>query len=555
MTALPRTTISRLKNIPQSASVWEGDRRPLGNIASQLEPDIGASGECIIWVDGMEGAVRAMDVVTSTMGIEAIVRTLLRAIESPQHPAVPMRPQKIIVCDREIQFFLRGALQGLEINIEYAASLPLIDRLFQGFDRLGSRCPPPLPPRYQAPLENAALGVWQQSPWEVLADSDVLEVRLKDCAIDTIYLCIMGMLSHEFGVLFYRSLESLKQFRMAALCGNSSETELEKAFLAQDCWFLNYEELGESDIEVELAELAPMFGSLHPYEGIRAFLDEEEAKIVYVALEALLRFCDRHCQHPLLQPIERISETYNIELPQKNIGSKKKISTTVSTLPQLTAELLELSSGDRLQENLLDTQVGETHCWNDRAVSDNFVKFPLQDNLIPDDSLVTINSIPWQLVERLKQEKRTYCQSLDLVPQGKEGLPTISIQTTRPKAKATIERIKSAGGLKGICFNPGKDPYSGDMFDLGMLQTKDGELYLFAEYDRGVSQELQAVRNWHRGCQKTKGYCGLIVSMGAKGKNRGNPQLNDMLALFETKAMSGEELGMGILELLPHFEF
>jgi hypothetical protein len=44
--------------------------------------------------------------------------------------ASPARPQRIVVRDREIQFYLRGALQGLDIAIDYAPELPLIDRMF-----------------------------------------------------------------------------------------------------------------------------------------------------------------------------------------------------------------------------------------------------------------------------------------------------------------------------------------------------------------------------------------------------------------------------------------
>ncbi|WP_036487678.1 hypothetical protein [Myxosarcina sp. GI1] len=536
MTLLPKTTRSRLKNIPQNTSVWEGDRRSLGNIASHLEPDLEAGGECIIWVDVVEGSVRAMDIVDSEMGIEAIVRALLRAIESPQHPARPARPQKIVVRDREIQFFLRGVLQELEIKVEYAANLPLIDSLFQGFEQIGNRRPPALPPSYESHLENAALRVWQASPWELLADSDVLVVKLEDCAIDTVYLCIMGMMSSEYGVLFYRSLESLKQFRQAILAESRSEAQLEKLFLTQDCWFLNYEV--EDDPDLDFDEVVPIFGSLHPYEGIRPFLDEEESKIVYGALETLLLFCRSHHQHLIQEPIAAISEAYQIELPPEDTGEQTIISSTISTVPELTTELLAIGSSDRLVN----------------AAEPTKIDIPIQEDLIPDDSLVTLNFIPWQIVEQLKQEKRTYYQSLNVVPQGKK-LPIILIQTTRPKAKATIERIKSAGGLKSVCFNPGEDPFSGDIFDLGMLQTKDGELYVFAEYDRGIPQELQAVQRWQRSCQKTHGYCGLVVSMGAKGNNRGNPQPKDMLAVFETKAVDGAELGLGILKLMPNFEF
>ena len=43
--------------------------------------------------------------------------------------------------------------------------------------------------------------------------------------------------------------------------------------------------------------------------------------------------------------------------------------------------------------------------------------------------------------------------------------------------------------------------------------------------------------------------------MGVTGANRGNPQPKDMLAVFEAKAIAGEELGMGVLELMPDFDF
>jgi hypothetical protein len=43
--------------------------------------------------------------------------------------------------------------------------------------------------------------------------------------------------------------------------------------------------------------------------------------------------------------------------------------------------------------------------------------------------------------------------------------------------------------------------------------------------------------------------------MGVTGSSRGNPQPRDMLAIFEVKAVRGEELGMGILQLLPSMEF
>ena len=521
MTTLPPTTKSRLQKIPLSTAVWEGDRRPLGKMASHLEGVRDTDEECIIWIDGSEGAVRAMDVVAEDIGIEAVVRTLLRAIESPHHPAQPNRPQKIVVRDREIQFFLRGVLQDLDINIEYSPQLPLVDSLFEGFtsDR---DLPNPVPNLYERVIENITDQIWHNAPWEILTDSDILQIELQDCEIDRVYVCVMGMMSAEYGVLLYRSLDSLKQFRSVALGENHSPAELEKAFMAQDCWFLNYEDESNS-------EFAAFFGSIHPFEGMRHSLDEAETKIVYAALESLWRFCHRH-RSVLTEPIEAISKSYKITLPEES--HEETISTTISTMPELAAELLDLGMGDRLD-------------------FDREVDFPISEDLIPDGSLITLATMPTELREQLQQQPKTYCQSGEISVRA--ALPSIFIQTTRSKANELISRIRKAGGLKAVCFNPGHDPFNGEVYDLGILQTQDNELHIFAEYPQDVEHQV-ALEEWHQGLQQTKGYCSVAIAMGATGASRGNPQPKDMLALFVVRAINGAELGMGVLQLMPNFE-
>jgi hypothetical protein len=537
MNALPNTTRSRLKKIPQTAAVWEGDRRSLGSVASLIDSDFGTDGECIMWVDGSEGAVRAMEMVSADMGPEAVVRTLLRAIEAPHHPAQPARPQKIIVSDRQMQFFLRGALQDLEIKIEYASDLPLIDELFRGFETMGNNRPPSLPSKYEDLLEKTAYQLWRNAPWNVLADSDILILDIKDCEISTIYVCVMGMMSAEYGILLYRSLDSLKQFRFAALSEETPEV-LEKAFLAQDCWFLNYEVPDEeADWEEETTEIIPLFGSLHPFEGMRASLDEEEAKIVYLALEAILKFCNAHRQKLAQEIIDTIQKTYRLSLP-KSFNLNQTFTVTVATSPELTTELLAM------EDEINPSEVEDTEEFS----------LPIQEDLIPDGSLVTLGKISWNLIENLKQQQKTYYQSLGISPEG-EGLPAILIQTSRAKAQTLIETIRQAGGLQAICFNPGSDPFSGDTYDLGMLQTGNSNLYIFAEYPHHLTQHTKALKQWHKSCKQTTGYCSLVITMGITGASRGNPQPKDMLAVFEAKAIAGEELGMGILELMPNFDF
>ncbi len=535
MNALPPTTKSRLKKIPQSTAVWEGDRRCLGTIAALVESDLGVSEECIMWVDGSEGAVRVMDMVSTNVGHEAVVRALLKAIESPHHPAQPARPSKIIIRDRELQFFLRGALQDLGIKIEYAAELPLIDELFRGFEAMNLQQSPLLPEKYAGLLESVALDIWQDGAWEILADSDILTVEIEDFTFDRIYICVMGMMSAEYGVLLYRSLESLKQFRIAAISESSSEV-LEQAFLAQDCWFLNYEIEAESaEWEVtELDAIEPLFGSLHPLEGMRATLDEAEAEIVYFTLEAIHRFSQAHRSELAREKIPTIQTKFQISLPEP-FDDKKTVTIKVATAPELTDELLAMDR-DNLPQDLAEES-----------------SLTIHEDFIPDGSLVTMGQVSWSLLDSLKQQSKTYYQAQTIDPNGR-GLPSILVQTSRPKAMAMIEKIRAAGGLKGICFNPGRDPFTDEGYDLGLLQTEDQALYLFAEYFRTNTRQSSALTKWQQTCADISGYCGLIITMGVTGASKGNPKPKDMLAVFETRAIAGEEIGLGVLQLMPDLD-
>lgn len=133
MTRLNPVTINRLKQLPRVAAVWEGDRRPMLGLADGDLSPWGRQQEksdCIVWLDSSQGTVRSISLVPATSGYEPIVRTLLQAIEAPQGSLPPVRPQKLVVCDREIQFYLRGALQDLGITVDYVPRLPLVDDLF-----------------------------------------------------------------------------------------------------------------------------------------------------------------------------------------------------------------------------------------------------------------------------------------------------------------------------------------------------------------------------------------------------------------------------------------
>ncbi|MDZ7964990.1 MAG: hypothetical protein RM368_08430 [Nostoc sp. DedSLP03] len=542
MTSFNRSTSRRLKKLTQIPSVWEGDRRPLSS-PNQVS-DSEAKGECILWVDYSQGVVRGMDVVASDTGPEAIVRTLMQAMEHPQSPARPARPQRIVVKDREIQFYLRGVLQDLDIAIDYAPELPLIDELFRGFADILDSQTPDLPPQYAQILREKAFAIWQAAPWEFLQEQQILSIEINRWDVGTLYASVMGMLGMEYGILFYRSEDSLKQFRAAVLTDEESTEHLEEAFLKQDCLFLTFESVDETDedddeeddlADLPLSEIDPTFGNIHPLEGLRSVLYDEEALVILVAIESLSRFIRDHRRQLHEEIFPTLSRRYRISLPQSE-ESTKSVAVTVSTMPQLAAELEEMAGFgiDDEEINNLDFQ-------------------SLRDDLIPEDSFLSLGVVSWEMLEFLRKGV-SYHQAGEIKQVG-DGLPVILIQTSRPKAKTVIERIEAAGGLKAICFNPGADPFDGDRYDLGLLQTQNGELFLFGEFLDEDPIHVEARKKWNQRCKNTKGYCGLIIAKGLTGASRGNPQLRDMMALFEGRSLSPKDLGIGTLQLMPQLKF
>ncbi|BAZ30695.1 hypothetical protein NIES4074_31570 [Cylindrospermum sp. NIES-4074] len=543
MTSFNRSTSRRLKKLTQIPSVWEGDRRPLSSSPTQPR-ESESKGECILWVDGSQGIVRGMDVVAPDLGPEAIVRTLMRAMEHPHSPAKPARPQKIVVRDREIQFYLRGVLQDLDIAIDYAPELPLIDELFRGFADIIDSQIPDLPPQYAKGLQEKSLAIWQAAPWEFLEEQQILSIEINKWDVGTLYASVMGMLGMEYGILLYRSEDSLKRFRAAVLMDEESAQGLEEAFLKQDCLFLTFERADEDEedqdededlADLPLSEIQPTFGNIHPLEGLRSVLYEEEALAVFVALESLSRFIRDHRRQLQEEEFPALSRRYRISVPESD-ESTKSVSVTVATMPELAAELEEMAGFGIPEENDFDSTSFRS----------------LRDDLIPEDSFLSLGMVSWEMLEYLRKGV-TYHQAGDIRPVG-DGLPVILIQTSRPKAKTVIENLEAAGGLKAICFNPGADPFDGDRYDLGLLQAQNGELFLFGEFLDDDPVHVEARKKWNQRCKNTKGYCGLIIAKGLTGASRGNPQLRDMMALFEARSLSPKDLGIGTLQLMPELQ-
>jgi hypothetical protein len=502
--------------------VWEVDRRPLQQGAYSVELGADAEGDCILWVDGSQGLVRAMDVVQPEVGYEAVVRTLLRAIEYPHEPGQPARPQKVVVRNRELQFYLRSVLKDLGIGLEYVPELPLIEEIFRSFEQVVQNRPPELPNEYVATLKQQAEQLWQLAPWEVLADHQVLAITVNQWDLETVYASVMGMLGMEYGILLYRSLDSLQQFRQRVLADESMQG-MEEAFLEQDCLFLTYEPEATNPaknapfLKLLKPQMKSVFGNLHPLEGLRSFLYEEEAIAFSAILAGLCRFTQAHREKLLAQQFPKITSRYKV-----TTLTGESVSLKFATQPDLAKQLYEMAGEDEVAMPLI------------------------QDDLIPENAYLSLGMITWDVLEIARSVVKHHQPGQS--KQAGDGLPVIVVQTTQPKAKQMMQAIVQMGGLQGVCFNPGSDMLLGEAYDLGLLQAKNGELHLFGEFLNDDPMHRSARRKWDQRCRKTQGYCGVVIAKGMKGASRGNPKVTDMLALYEVVALQPEALGIGVLE-------
>ena len=136
----------------------------------------------------------------------------MRAIEHPHSPAKPGRPQRIVVRDREIQFYLRGVLQDLDIAIDYVPELPIIDELFRSFAEVIDSQIPDLPPTVRPNFcMIKPLQVWQAAPWKFLEEQQILSIEINQWDVENT-LC----LSHgNVGNGIWNFVLSLRRFSQA----------------------------------------------------------------------------------------------------------------------------------------------------------------------------------------------------------------------------------------------------------------------------------------------------------------------------------------------------
>jgi hypothetical protein len=506
MSTLNSLTLHRLKRLPQSSAVWEGDRRSLAKSHEHLEGtnlvQMNArlmsepQAEYILWVDGSNGIVRAMDIIDANVGKEATVRALLQAIERPQSPAKPGLPQKILVCDRELQFYLRGVLQGLDITIEHAEQLPLVNEFFENIFAQAHSHPPEIPPAQAPHLYKQAYILWQNAPWEYLWDHQVIAIEINKWGLGTVYAVTMGRLGLEKGVIFYRSEESLLEFRHHISEEETAEEAVEETFLHQDCLFCLFEgnnALSPAELHAlqsygwangskgakgnqSLDNTHPIFGAIHPLEAGRPFLYEEEAIALTVILEAFNGFINQHRTKLKSGKFKQLNSKITLPvpepMPETMALSEDKLELQVKTQPNLSEEIHNIVT----EVTFPETDIPLIH-----------------KDLWPHNAIFRFLELDWDKVDSI----RTTAPHRYLAESGfsrkANSLPVLLIQTSRPKALNLIKEIENNGGIEALCFNPAVSIF-GDKYDLGLMVLGTGDLHLFDEFDNQKNAQNQAYK-------------------------------------------------------------
>jgi hypothetical protein len=552
MTKILSSTLRRLKKLKRTNAIWEGDRRvlPKGQVEREPNSNLIHMGNyladaamvhphCILWVDGSLGIVRAMEVVKPDLGPEAIVRNLLLAMERPQGSVVPCLPQKILVCDRSLQFYLRGVLQDLDILVEHVEDLPLIDEIFHNILDQGSNTPPPVPQAQAIPLYAQTERLWELAPWDYMWDYQVLAVRLNYWDIDSLYAVVMGKLGLEKGIVLYRDPESLVEFRQQVSQDDEDEDDddLEEVFLRQDCFFSLFEsteDLSEAEIRYFRAggcglvdrDVYPIFGSVNPMEGGRSYLDEEEASILTAALEALNGFFSQHHKALKSKRIKDLSHSLRVaveHIPQV-IASENLSENTFEGNTELE---VEVRSVPELSLKLHPTGLVEP------------VKPRLYQDLLPENSLIKLLDLSSQMVEIL----RAITPSAFIAPELShiKGLFGLLVQTSRPKALNLIQEIEDRGGILALGFTSLEDT-KGNRSELGLVQMGNGNHQLFGKYDESDVQ----VKHWKLAGRR-QSYCAVMISMGVTGASAGQLVPEYILGYYEVRLLTAKELGLGML--------
>jgi hypothetical protein len=362
-----------------------------------------------------------------------------------------------------------------------------------------------------------------------------LQIELHQWDLDTLYVSVLGMAGLEYGFLIYRSLDSLLQFRKTAVLDTLTTRQMQQAFLSQDCLFLNFDLVRDEAspgllplpwMQSAPSEVIPEFGSLHPLEGLRTSLELEEAAALRICLAGLNQFFEESENALSGADFPTLTKTYQIANPL----DAQPLKVALATCPMITAQLAVSEGISAGEESPSDLKVAR-----------------FRDDYVPEGAMVLLTRLPQESLKVIRQGKEYH--AIAKRPATLDMMPVVAIQTSRPKAQKLASQLKAAQGIQNVCFNPGSDPMTGDVLQLGLLHTGDGDFHLFIEFMADDTHDTKLLQQWQQWCKDSGGLCGVMIAAGVTGAARGKPGPKENIAFFETALTTPEELQLPPLQM------
>jgi|GEM_PF-1991974 len=318
---LNQETVDKLSQLPLNPqTTWAGDRRkikiaikPLGR--SRYYPDV------ILWINPSNRTVLGSEVVEPGSPINAALDNLVKTMQRPMIGS-PLRPGRIVVCNKKLQNLLQEVLQPLGITVSYQSKIGEIDLVIKDMEGYLKSIGGPsylagegVTPELCAKLFKAAANYWHSAPWEHLTDSQPLTIEINRWGAGTAYAVVMGNGRQTYGLAIYFKLKNLED---AYLSQGRASKLLMKEMDSMSVVFGRADEIGGRALD-EIAEhgweiadpLAyPAFFRL--VNGESRELNAQEMEMLCACLYAVSAFVARHrAAFALDMPIPTISETIN----------------------------------------------------------------------------------------------------------------------------------------------------------------------------------------------------------------------------------------------------
>ncbi|GEM_PF-2895093 len=519
-----------IQRLPRTTQVWQGDLRSLDAMATVQGIAGGLTG--VFWVDEATATPRSIHPCVVTQDHqrpELMLEGLVEALLSPVQ-GTPGKPRQIIVCRREYQLYLRGALQAFGIQVEYRPQLRLLDdillflaeHLSQDQRFLPQGKPPDDLPEDQIlkpndlillqELYRQAVSLWRRAPWDYLEENPTIAITLNQWGVKTLQACILGGGGLLVGVVFYYSLEDFN-----GLLEDPRDDGLK--LLSYDALYVHF--LAEDEVNPALVQQFAAYGWPQPNrdtytdvgrlvkdQGLRS-LGQTEVWVVQSALAALNLFLSK----------------YKRALNEGNLDPIKYVATVAH--PQDTGKLKV-----QLAYTPLPTSTSALDSWGGAV----------RDDLFPDGMSVLYEVLPWALIDTLQHTAATARLSPRALSTIRtEGCPVLILTLKARAARKLCDQLL-AENLLGIVF--AYREVDGERVDFTLAVTQVGGVYLVLDVEDDLEHqaEIEYFQKAQRACG---GGHGVLIVKDTKGKQF-NPR--DVVGLFQCSDVVDLKLGTIPLE-------